>query len=209
MHIYFELFAEYLERNAKELKFYASNYQSETVRALEICFEVGSNMQTPLERYVNYRNLHGTTMRRAMELRWEDVEPVEYLEVGSIADLCDLEILMLARSGASMKRCLNCYRLFILKGGYQTDFCGNIPPGETRTCQSIGAAKNYRRKLEDTPDLRLYTKYYKRNYSRIRYSLMSREAFEEWKAEASARRNDCAAGRITVEEYERWLRGSH
>jgi len=35
---------------------------------------------------------------------------------------------------------------------------------------------------------------------------MSRKVFDAWKVEATAKRDECAAGRMTLEEYERWLK---
>lgn len=45
-------------------------------------------------------------------------------------------------AGNALRRCHNCGRYFLLTAGYNTCYCNNIAPGETkRTCRKVGAHK--------------------------------------------------------------------
>lgn len=54
----------------------------------------------------------------------------------------------------------------------------------------------------------LLLKYYKRYAARVRVNQIKEDAFKKWKYQAIALRDDCSAGKITVEEYIQWMEDS-
>ena len=66
--------------------------------------------------------------------------------------------------GNAPRRCHNCGRYFLLTAGYNTCYCNNIAPGETkRTCRKVGAhRKEAQGKENRTPAQREYDRTYNR-----------------------------------------------
>jgi hypothetical protein len=124
--------------------------------------------------------------------------------VSNIEMMCALEFQLLLEMDSKIKKCRNCQRYFILKGNYQTEYCDrNI--GDKYTCQARAAIEKYSDKVSETPALSLYNKYYKRLHARIKYNLITRDDFQQWKYSAVQKRDECLAGEITPEEFEKWL----
>ena len=55
------------------------------------------------------------------------------------------------------------------------------------------------------PAIRAYKRAYKTNYARIAYGLMTKEEFQAWSKQARQMRNKCAAGEISLEDFNVWL----
>ena len=49
-----------------------------------------------------------------------------------------------------------------MKGKYDTRYCDRVAEGESRSCQEIAAAENYKVKHADDRATAIYSKYYKR-----------------------------------------------
>ena len=66
--------------------------------------------------------------------------------------------------GNAPRRCHNCGRYFLLTEGYNTCYCNNIAPGETkRTCRKVGAhRKEAQGKANRTPAQKEYDRTYNR-----------------------------------------------
>ena len=52
----------------------------------------------------------------------------------------------------------------------------------------------------------LYRKAYKTHFARIRSGTMTREQFDAWKDEATAKRLDVETGILDMDEYATWLK---
>ncbi len=50
--------------------------------------------------------------------------------------------------------------------------------------------------------------YYKRYAARVRVKQIREADFKKWKYQAITLRNECSAGKITVEEYIQWMEDS-
>lgn len=65
-------------------------------------------------------------------------------------------------------KCKRCGKYFIMKGNYDTNYCDQVAPGETKNCQELAAIENYKAKIEDNKAISIYNKYYKRYVARVR-----------------------------------------
>lgn len=83
--------------------------------------------------------------------------------------------------GNAPRRCHNCGRYFLLTAGYNTCYCNNIAPGETkRTCRKVGAhRKETKGKANHTPAQKEYGKAYNRLKARKQRGKISED---EWNA---------------------------
>ena len=91
---------------------------------------------------------------------------------------------------------------------YDTNYCERVAEGETRNCQELAAAENYKAKIAGDKAIPIYNKYYKRYAARVRVKQIREADFKKWKYQAITLRNECSAGKITVEEYIQWMEDS-
>ena len=129
-------------------------------------------------------------------------------QVNSIFEMLNYEFFKMLECEATVRKCRNCGRYFVVKGNYNTEYCDRPVEGSVRTCQAIGAEKAYKEKISTEDAWKLYKKYYKRYYARIAVVTIKEKNFRRWNAEAAYKRDDCLAGAITSAEYENWLEGS-
>jgi hypothetical protein len=83
--------------------------------------------------------------------------------------------------GNAPRKCRNCGRYFLLTSGYNTCYCNNIAPGETkRTCRKVGAhRKEAQGKLNRSPAQQEYDRTYNRLKARKQRGKISAD---EWNA---------------------------
>lgn len=78
------------------------------------------------------------------------------------------------------RRCQNCKKFFLALGAYDTLYCNEIAPGETkRTCRMVGAHKKEKLKTRSKPTLREYSRVYNRLKARKRNGLITTEQWNE------------------------------
>ncbi len=104
-----------------------------------------------------------------------------------------------------MRRCKYCGRYFVLHGNSNQEYCDRPMEGSRGTCKEAGAMKLYVRRQNTDPAIRAYKRAYKTNYARIAYGLKTKEDFYEWSKQARLMRNKCAAGEISLEDFNAWL----
>ena len=84
----------------------------------------------------------------------------------------------------------------VLSPGYR------IAAGETKPCSEIGKSRTYAQKIaKGGTAMVLYRKAYKTHFARIRSGTMTREQFDAWKDEATAKRLDVETGILDMDEY--------
>ena len=129
-------------------------------------------------------------------------------DFSSLVDILELEFTKMLEANVRFRKCKRCGKYFIMKGNYDTNYCDRIAEGETRNCQELAAAENYKARIADNKAIPIYNKYYKRYAARVRVKQIKEDAFKKWKYQAIALRDDCADGKITVEEYIQWMEDS-
>ena len=129
---------------------------------------------------------------------------VQY-EFNSVADILELEFSKLMEHNIRFRKCKRCGKYFIMKGNYNTKYCDRIAPGETQTCQDLAAQENYKKKTEGDEALSIYNKYYKRYYARVKAKQIKEADFKKWKYAALTKRSECSDGKITPDEFGKWM----
>ena len=103
-----------------------------------------------------------------------------------------------------MRKCKYCGRYFAVHGRSKLEYCDRLIENSSKTCREMGSLRLYeKRKMED-PAIREYKRSYKTHNARIRYGLMTREEFTAWSVEARAKRDQCSAGELSLEEFVEW-----
>ena len=143
----------------------------------------------------------------ADDISAKNLEVVEMYEINHIDDLIRFELLKMVSSGVVVKKCANCGQYFVPVGRIDTAYCNRVyKNSETnRTCAEIGSMLKYKEKIKDDPIYTAYNKVYKRNNSRVRNRIMSQTDFLSWSEEARKLRDECYAGKISLDDYKVWL----
>ena len=133
--------------------------------------------------------------------------PIQY-DFSSLVEILELELTKMLEANVRFRKCKRCGKYIIMKGNYDTNYCDRIAEGETRNCQELAAAENYKAKIVGDKAIPVYNKYYKRYAARVWVKQIKEADFKKWKYQAIALRDDCSAGKITVEEYIQWMEDS-
>lgn len=123
----------------------------------------------------------------------------------NIYDMLMLELTKMFECNISFKKCKNCGRYFIKKGNYESNYCNRVIEGSNKTCQQFAAQKNYKNKISSDEAWKAYNKYYKRYFARAKVGTIKKSVFKKWQYEATFKRDECLAGRLSIEEYIEWL----
>ena len=142
-----------------------------------------------------------------MMIRRPSFMSIQY-DVSTAAEMLELEFTKMLEENIRFRKCKRCGKYFIMKGNYDTNYCDRIADGSTHTCQELAAIENYRAKAAENKEYALYSKYYKRYAARVKVRQIKEADFKKWKYQALTKRDECADGKITVEEYEAWLEAS-
>ena len=125
---------------------------------------------------------------------------VEYTSLGAFLYM---ELMEGLEQGSVPRKCANCGRYFLQAGGYDTEYCDNIAPGETtKTCKDVGAKNTFDQKVKTNPVWQLHQRAYKTHYARMKKKNMTQQEFLEWSNKAADLRDQCLAGKITVDEFK-------
>lgn len=129
-------------------------------------------------------------------------------EFRTIEDILELEFTKMLEANVRFRKCKRCGKYFIMKGNYDANYCDRVAEGEKRSCQEIAAAEKYKSKVADNLAISIYNKYYKRYAARVKVNQIKEADFKKWKYQAITLRDDCTAGKITADEYTRWMEDS-
>lgn len=129
---------------------------------------------------------------------------VSYI-IRAVRGLLELEFTKILEQDIRFRKCKRCGKYFIMKGNYDTNYCDRIAKGETKNCQDIMAMENYKKKTADNPAINIYNKYYKRYSARVKVHTILEDDFKKWKYQAVTKRDECMNGRITEDEFIKWM----
>ena len=124
----------------------------------------------------------------------------------TLEDLLKYEVYGMTMAEKRIKRCKNCGRYFVVDKS-NMEYCDRIAAGETKPCSEIGKSRTYEQKIaKGGTAMALYRKAYKTHFARIRSGTMTREEFDAWKDEATAKRQDVETGTLDMDDYATWLK---
>lgn len=109
------------------------------------------------------------------------------------------------RRNLRFRTCKFCGRYFGITGNTRSEFCDRLIDGSKKTCKEMGSVRLYDKRALENPVVREYKRSYKAHNARIRYGLMTRDEFRAWSKEARKKRDDCLAGKLSLDEFIIWL----
>jgi hypothetical protein len=138
-------------------------------------------------------------------LKQGNVDIVEMTDIDTLDDLIRFELFHTLRANQPIKKCKYCGEYFIPHGRTDTEYCNRIKWGETKRCSEIGAVRNYWDSKTGDPVYTEFQRAYKRNHSRVKYKTMTQQEFYDWSEEARKKREECAAGKLSLDAFREWL----
>ena len=106
------------------------------------------------------------------------------------------------------RRCKNCGRWFILTGHQGLEYCDRPFDEKGHTCRDVGAGLTWERKSREDKPFMAYRKEYKKRFARIKAGRITNDEFLAWGERARAKKQECDAGAISLEEFREWLENS-
>ena len=143
-----------------------------------------------------------------LSLRFERVDRKTFTEVlypKDIYEITDYFIRECIMRELPFRVCKNCGKYFPLTGHINTEYCDRPFDSAGRTCKEIGALRLWEKKKKENPAFRAYSKAYKKRFAWIKYGKITQEAFYVWSEQARKMREQCADGKISLEEFNEWL----
>ena len=129
----------------------------------------------------------------------------EVLYPNTVRDLYNYLKAYCLRLPLPIHKCKNCGRYFVVTGNITQDYCTRLMEGPEKTCRQMGAVVQYQSRQMKNPATREFTRSYKAHNARVRYGTMTKAEFTAWSKEARAKRADCVAGKLPLEDFVAWL----
>lgn len=195
------------------------SYQCLRARVQDVlgaCFEeTAKNGATAIERYIekftkdtlSYADVSGELIPAKP---YKEEEPMTYKMVEVLhpkmpEDIGNFLFFQYLKENILLKRCENCQKYFVATGRSNVKYCDRVVNEKGKTCRQIIPAITFRENKKYSPAEKVFNRAYKTLYSRMSVGKLSKELFKEWSKEARQKRDDCTAGKITLEDFERWL----
>ena len=77
-----------------------------------------------------------------------------------------------------------------------------------RTCKEVGAFRVWEKSKSTDEPFKVFRREYKKRFAWIKAGRITKGVFYDWSERARAKRDECDAGKITLEEFEAWLESS-
>lgn len=125
----------------------------------------------------------------------------------TIGDIVDFFLREIIKRELTFKQCRSCGKYFpAITAHGNSEYCSRLFQDTGKTCKEIGSAKVYQAKVENSPAIQAYNRAYKTHFARIKYKKMTKEDFQAWAELARKFRDEVTAGKMTLQEYEDWLK---
>ncbi|MDD4169584.1 MAG: DUF6076 domain-containing protein [Desulfotomaculaceae bacterium] len=143
----------------------------------------------------------------------KDIDIVESYVSGDIAAICYAELKEMIANSTVIKKCKRCGLYFMPAKRIDEEYCDRtaktLLDGSRRTCKDIGPSEKRLNAISNDPILDAYNRAYKTVNARIRAKgkkRITKEDFYIWKADAEAKIEEAKQGKITVDEFKKWLK---
>lgn len=112
---------------------------------------------------------------------------------------------LVSNSSSMIRQCKNCHRYFTTTKS-NAYYCDKIY-SQNKSCKDVGNQLSQKRKETKEPAYGKYRSIYSKKATLLSRhpDIYSREAYEQWKKEASQFMNDIRNGLKTYEEFDKWL----
>ncbi|HBL83298.1 MAG: hypothetical protein A2Y17_10220 [Clostridiales bacterium GWF2_38_85] len=157
-----------------------------------------------------YAGVNSRFAFKPISTNFERVDSSTFAEVlypKTIGDIVDFFLREIVKREFTFKQCRSCGKYFpAITAHGNSEYCNRLFQDTGKTCKEIGSAKVYQAKVENSPAIQAYNRAYKTHFARIKYKKMTKEDFQAWAEEARKFRDETTAGKMSLDEYEDWLK---
>ena len=174
-----------------------------------------------LERMVRYYHSFDTAQRpdaprepfkfERQSVRFEATDSKTFTDVlypNQIYDLISIHLSECVKRETRLRVCKNCGRYFAIQGRSNAEYCNRVFDEKGRTCKEMGAIALWTKNKSSDEAFKLYRREYKKRFAWIKAGKVLPEEVYAWGERARKKKRECEEGKITLEEFEGWLRGS-
>ena len=129
----------------------------------------------------------------------------EVLHPTSISDLVEFSLRECVKREQRMRICSYCGKYFAIPRRNTAEFCNLTVDENGHTCREVGAVKRWAEKKNSDELFKEYRREYKKRFNWIKAGKIRPGAFYAWSATAKGKRDECAAGKISFDEFKQWL----
>lgn len=126
----------------------------------------------------------------------------------SIYDLISFHLSECVKRETRLRVCKNCGRYFAIQGRSNAEYCNRVFDQKGRTCKEMGAIALWTKNKSSDEAFKLYRREYKKRFAWIKAGRALPEEVYSWGERAREKKRECEEGKITLEEFEEWLRDS-
>lgn len=142
-------------------------------------------------------------------LNFEAVDDKTFTDVlypDSIYGLIDFHLRECVKRETRLRVCKNCGRYFAIQGRSNAEYCDRIFDEKGRTCKDVGAIALWTKNKSTDEAFKLYRREYKKRFAWIKAGKVLPEEVYAWGEKAREKKAECEEGKITLEEFEKWLK---
>ena len=131
----------------------------------------------------------------------------EVLYPNDVYDLIEYSLREAIKREQRMRICKNCGRYFAIARRSTAEYCERPIDAKGRTCKDVGSIVQWTKNRADDDIFKAYRREYKRRFAWFKAGRVTAEEFYAWSEKARAKKTECDEGKITLGEFEGWLRG--
>ena len=129
----------------------------------------------------------------------------ESLHPTSIYDLIEFSLRECVKREQRMRICSYCGKYFAIPRRNTAEFCTLTVDENGHTCKEVGAMKRWAEKKNSDELFKEYRREYKKRFNWIKAGKISPGSCYAWSAVAKGKRDECAEGRLSFDEFKKWL----
>ena len=144
-------------------------------------------------------------------LSFEAVDNKTFTDVlypDSIYGIVDFHLRECVKRETRLRVCKNCGRYFAVQKRSTAEYCDRVFDEKGRTCKDVGAIALWTKNKSTDEAFKLYRREYKKRFAWIKAGKVVPEEVYAWGERAREKKAECETGRITLEEFEMWLKQS-
>ncbi len=132
----------------------------------------------------------------------------EVLYPNTVFDIIDFHVRECVRREIKFRICKNCGKYFAVTGHAGVEYCDRVINKKGQTCKEIGAFRVWEKNRSGDAVFRLYRREYKKRFAWIRAGRIEPDDFYAWSEKAREKKAECTEGKVSFEDFSRWLTNS-
>ncbi|MCI8740971.1 MAG: hypothetical protein HFG10_12890 [Oscillibacter sp.] len=193
------------------------NMQKQIQRLFQNVLDIELGKKSSVQELMaNYYNREGSDSLNTFQfctlpMKFELVDACTFTEVlypKTIYDLIDYFLRQCVQREQRMRVCKNCSLYFAVKGRGTAEYCDVTTDEKGRICKEIGAFVHWSQSKEDDEIFKVYRREYKKRFAWTKTGKITPATLYAWGERAREKKAECEEGKITLEEYQIWLKNS-